>query len=397
MMETIRSRMYAAQHDLDKIVMDKFKATMRHAASLEDMRKVHQEFVEAKIRLIEATSDVNGLKKRNAEIVRRLEVERTSLEDATRIAEQARAVGREMTDQVKQLQLDHGERQSYLQDMAEGKTEHDIDLEIDAETAQLELIHAANPNILREFEKRAQEILRLQRKMEGVNTKLAELTTAQASLMNKFEPKLDDLVAQINSAFAYNFEQISCSGEVRVHKDEDFEQWALNIMVRFRCVAIHLIETITYLLTHFFQRKRNATAAHGAPPIRRRARRVHHLLPHGAAVARAVAVPRRRRDQPGHGPAQRAHGARAHGGDCLSRAHEPVLSHHAEAAAGVAVRQEDARAVHRERRVHAQGRREIGFSALFGRGAWDARHGKGVSGREGRCWDGARYLGVLFF
>ncbi|KAJ6787173.1 hypothetical protein PWT90_07930 [Aphanocladium album] len=202
MMEAIRNRMYAAQYDLDKIVMDKFKAAMRHAASLEDMKKAHQEYIEAKIRYIEAKSDVNGLKARNAKIVARLEADRTKLEEATRIAEQARAIGRELSDKVKDLLVEHEDRRLQLQEMAEGKTEHEIEMEIDAEKAQLELIHAANPNILREFEKRAQEIFRLQRKMDGVNTKVAELTAAQDSLMKKFEPKLDELIAQINSAFA---------------------------------------------------------------------------------------------------------------------------------------------------------------------------------------------------
>ncbi|KAG6014162.1 hypothetical protein E4U41_004909, partial [Claviceps citrina] len=107
-------------------------------------------------------------------------------------------------------------------------------------------------------------------------------------------------------------------------------------------------------------RRRSAPETHGAPPIRRRARRLHHLLPHGAAVDGAVAVPRCRRDQPGHGPAQRAHGARAHGGDCVPRAHEPVLPHHAQAADGAAVRCPDAGAVHRERGAHAAGGAEAG-------------------------------------
>ncbi|KAJ4148063.1 hypothetical protein LMH87_002551 [Akanthomyces muscarius] len=234
MMEVIRNRMYAAQYELDKIVVAKYKATMRHAASLENMRKAHEEYIETTICFIEATSDVNSLKKRNTEIVKRLETEKEKLEDATRIAEQARAVGRNMSDMVKDLLLDHEDRREYLKSLAEGKTEHDVEVEMEAEKAQLELIHASNPNILREFEKRAQDIERLRHQMDGVNARVAELTTAQESLMNKFEPKLDELTAQINSAFAYNFEQISCSGEVRVHKDEDFEQWALNIMVRFR-------------------------------------------------------------------------------------------------------------------------------------------------------------------
>ncbi|OAA67640.1 structural maintenance of chromosome complex subunit SmcA [Cordyceps fumosorosea ARSEF 2679] len=234
MMEVIRNRMYAAQYDLDKMTMDKFSAAMRHAASLENMMKAHEAFIEASIRSIEATSDLTGLKGRNAKIVARLADERGKLEEATASADRARTVGREMSDEVKDLLTELGERRLYLQDLAEGKTEHEIDVEMAAEQAQLELIYTSDPNILREFERRAQDIERLQRKIDSISTKAAELAAAQDSLMNKFEPKLDELVTQINSAFAYNFEQISCSGEVRIHKDEDFEQWALNIMVRFR-------------------------------------------------------------------------------------------------------------------------------------------------------------------
>lgn len=386
MMETIRNRIYAMQHDRDKLVMAKFTATMRHAASLESIREAHREWVEAKIQHIEATSDVKGLKKRNARIVAELDVERSKLEEATRLAETTRAAGRELGEKVRDILADHEDRREHLQNMAENKTEHEVEMEMEAEKAQLELIHAANPNILREFEKRAAEIARLRRKLDGVHGKVAELTATQASLMGKWEPKLDELIAQINSAFAYNFEQINCSGEVHVHKDADFEQWALNIMVRFRYVpqnwrSCHFSSFWTSILTGT-QRHGNATAAHRAPPIRRRARRLDHLLPDGAAVARAVALPRRRRDQPGHGPAQRAHGARAHGGNRLPRAHEPVFPHHAQAPPRAAVRPQDARAVHCERRVHAPRRREAGFQPLL---EGHSQHG-GCGVKCTLCW-----------
>jgi hypothetical protein len=48
---------------------------------------------------------------------------------------------------------------------------------------------------------------------------------------------VDQLISQINDAFSYNFEQISCAGEVGVHKDEDFEKWAIEIKVKFRYVV----------------------------------------------------------------------------------------------------------------------------------------------------------------
>lgn len=234
MMDTIRNRMYAAQHEMDKLVMVKFAATMRHAASVQALQGAHDAYMEAKILSIEAGSDVAALRKRNAKIVARLDAERRALDEATEVADRARKLGKDMSDTVRDLLVEHQDRRAYLQGLAEGKSEQDVAVEMEAEQAQLELVHAANPNILREFEKRAQDIARLRRKVDGVHGKVAELAAAQQSLMGKWEPKLDELVAQINGAFAYNFEQIGCSGEVRIHKDEDFEQWALNVMVRFR-------------------------------------------------------------------------------------------------------------------------------------------------------------------
>ena len=109
-----------------------------------------------------------------------------------------------------------------------------LERDVSAEEAKLELIHAANPNVIRDYERRAGEIARLTRKKEGSSAKLQALAKGVDEIMAKFEPCLDELVSRINDAFAYNFEQINCAGEVRVHKDEDFDQWALDIMVRFR-------------------------------------------------------------------------------------------------------------------------------------------------------------------
>jgi chromosome segregation ATPase len=118
--------------------------------------------------------------------------------------------------------------------MAQGKTPQELQMELDAEAAKLELIHAANPNVIEDFERRAAEITKLKRKMDGLQEKLSSVSAQVDKLMGQFEPKLDELVGRINDAFAYNFEQISCAGEVRVHKDPDFDLWALDIMVKFR-------------------------------------------------------------------------------------------------------------------------------------------------------------------
>ena len=53
--------------------------------------------------------------------------------------------------------------------------------------------------------------------------------------MQQWEPQLDELIAKISEAFADNFSKIQCAGEVVVYKDEeDFDQWAIQIKVKFR-------------------------------------------------------------------------------------------------------------------------------------------------------------------
>ncbi|KAF4465110.1 structural maintenance of chromosome (SMC) [Fusarium albosuccineum] len=229
-----RKRMVEIRYEWDEAVVHRAELTLRHKEAIERVRKAHHALLEAEIRRVEAYSDIAGLKQRNAHIMESLEAEREALRQATTEAERFREEGRRLSDEVARVISDDPGKQEFLSQLCNDKTPEDVENEITAEEARLECIHAANPNVVREFERRAQEIARLSRKMEGSNEKLQTLTNDIEELMSKWEPQLDELVSKINDAFAYNFEQISCAGEVRVHKAEDFDAWALDIMVRFR-------------------------------------------------------------------------------------------------------------------------------------------------------------------
>lgn len=235
-MREARERIIDLGFGWDKAVVERAKLVLRHQEALGDVAKAHDELIEAKIRLIEAKSDIEGLKVRNSSIMQRLEEERLVVQQATEEATQARDLGRGLLDKVRDLINENPDKKDLYSSLAENRSPADIEMDISAEQANLELIHAANPNVIREFERREQEIAKLQKKMGTISGKLADLTGQLDELMGKWEPQLDALVSKINDAFAYNFEQISCAGEVRVHKNEDFDQWALDIMVRFRYV-----------------------------------------------------------------------------------------------------------------------------------------------------------------
>ncbi|KAK2590274.1 Structural maintenance of chromosomes protein 5 [Conoideocrella luteorostrata] len=230
-MRDVRKNLQDIQYDWDKAVLRRSRLVIRHKKLTDKIRQAHLELIEARIWLIEAVSDIEGLKERNASIMGQLEEERRKVQEATEEVDRVKDIGHRLADEACNLIDGDLAKRDFLNNLTMGKSSEEVEMEITAEEAKLELIHAANPNVIREFEKRAEEIVRLKRKMEGANEKLQTLSTQLEEIMGKWEPKLEELVSQINDAFAYNFEQISCAGEVCVHKDDDFSQWALDIMV----------------------------------------------------------------------------------------------------------------------------------------------------------------------
>lgn len=233
-LETIRKAVCDLDVNLDEAVVRRSEAALQHQQSLARIRQAQEALLEAQIREIEAKSDFEGLRDRNASIVQRLEREAKTIADLDTAKQRAKQEGVDARERLMRECENLEERRDHLIDLASEKTPDEIQDEIRAEDAKLELIHAANPNVLRDFEKRASEIARLQQRLEALQGKGDDRMRQITKLRSKWEPKLEELVSKINDAFSYNFEQINCAGEVRIHKDEDFDLWALDIMVKFR-------------------------------------------------------------------------------------------------------------------------------------------------------------------
>ncbi|PHH63545.1 hypothetical protein CDD81_5732 [Ophiocordyceps australis] len=234
-LEEIDGGMEELHQELMGAGIKRVELALQQARVLEGLKKAEADLVSGQVMALEALSDIEGLKKRNAGIMERLQQERDSLEAACKEVEATKAKGQQLRDQVQaSMSGVDEERRVLLTRLAEGKRCVEIEWDVSAEEAKLELMHTANPNAMREYERRALEISRLQAKMDDSAQQSEELEGRLAGLMGKWEGQLDEVVCTINDAFAYNFEQINCAGEIRVHKDDDFDQWALDIMVKFR-------------------------------------------------------------------------------------------------------------------------------------------------------------------
>jgi chromosome segregation ATPase len=183
---------------------------------------------------MEAESDVGVLKAKNSEITQRLEEGKQSLKRIAEELEEQRNIAAEARAGAVAILTE--ENKDELAAKAKDKTVEDVEQAIQVEKAKLEVIQASNPAALEEYERYAARIERERANQANQEARLAELNDKINTIKSQWEPRLDELVSQINDAFSYNFEQISCAGEVGVHKDEDFDKWAIEIKVKFRYV-----------------------------------------------------------------------------------------------------------------------------------------------------------------
>lgn len=198
--------------------------------------------------LIEANSDLEALTERNRAVNTMLLVRRREVEQVKKESQEAANIGRQLLDECQRILSEEGgeEQREFMSNQPENQTPEDVENEIESEQARLEIIHEGNPNAMTEYENRQRTISKLRERVAKREETLSELSQLVHSIRQKWEPELDDLVSKISEAFSQSFNKIGCAGQVGVHKDEDFDQWSIQIQVKFRFVPSPRNHTQTY-------------------------------------------------------------------------------------------------------------------------------------------------------
>jgi chromosome segregation ATPase len=232
----LRQRLDQLGVENDNLALKKTALALQHKDQVAKLRVCHEGLLEAEIRIVEAASDVEALKERNSGIVKQLEDERRLVQEAERESKAFRVTAAralEVCQAIKEEADSAGNLQHFQlisQDLTIEALEHDIA----AEQSKLEFVHAGNPNVIKEFERRQVEVEKLRENIREADEKLTNLNRQITDVRVKWESELDKLIAEISKAFSHNFEQIGCAGEVSVHKDDDFDLWSIEIKVKFR-------------------------------------------------------------------------------------------------------------------------------------------------------------------
>jgi structural maintenance of chromosomes protein 5 len=232
----IRQRINQLEIEVENLVLKKTALALQHKDEVERLRSCHESYLEAEVRLAEAKSDVASLTERNKGIAQQLEEERRLVAEVEREAKLAKEAASKALDVCKATlaEEEEGPNKEHFQNVNTNMTLEELHHEIEAERSKLEFIHDGNQGALKEFESRQLTIQKLNDKIDEIGRRLEKVSRQVSEIRQMWEPELDKLVKEISNAFAYNFEQIGCAGEVGVHKDEDFDLWAIEIKVKFR-------------------------------------------------------------------------------------------------------------------------------------------------------------------
>ncbi|KZM21521.1 Structural maintenance of chromosomes protein 5 [Ascochyta rabiei] len=210
--------------------------TLEYAKSVTEFRRLHENFVEAEIRLIEAASEVRALEKENKLVLERLRSKQVLVAQLEQMANTMKEEVRQAHVRTQALLDDcTGEEKQIVLSYKDLPSVAELDDEIQSVNARLEMMSGGSAQAVKTYETREQLIRKTQDSLDKHAAALREAQDKIKSIKDPFEKELDALIAKISDAFAHNFAQIGCAGEVSVYKDDDdFNAWSIQISVRFR-------------------------------------------------------------------------------------------------------------------------------------------------------------------
>jgi len=117
---------------------------------------------------------------------------------------------------------------------ANAKTADEVQTELEAKREQLEMNIHTNAGVVEQYRRRQAEIETLSATIEERERKVDKIGRQIKTAKENWQPALEELVASIGRKFSASFDRLGCAGEVRISEHEDYDKWAIDILVKFR-------------------------------------------------------------------------------------------------------------------------------------------------------------------
>ncbi|KIJ94730.1 hypothetical protein K443DRAFT_683517 [Laccaria amethystina LaAM-08-1] len=114
------------------------------------------------------------------------------------------------------------------------RSREELENELERQRAKLDLNLNTNPGVVEQYEKRKRDIEQLEKTLEDRQRKADKVERNIKNARDNWQPALEKLVASIGEKFSAAFDRIGCAGEIRISEHEDYDKWAIDILVKFR-------------------------------------------------------------------------------------------------------------------------------------------------------------------
>ncbi|KAF8266426.1 P-loop containing nucleoside triphosphate hydrolase protein [Lactarius quietus] len=99
---------------------------------------------------------------------------------------------------------------------------------------RLKMLLTTDEGVIEQYERRKEEIRSLTKKIEDRERAAAKVEKSMKVARDNWQPALQDLVTSIGKRFSEAFDRIGCAGELQLTPHDDYEKWAITILVKFR-------------------------------------------------------------------------------------------------------------------------------------------------------------------
>ncbi|KAK9235857.1 P-loop containing nucleoside triphosphate hydrolase protein [Lipomyces kononenkoae] len=226
-----------AQEKIREHLNDREAYASKLVELLERVWEARKDFVFKHIATLKKRSDAMELKRRAAAANEDLERYAQEAKEAKRRFQDLKAEAASRHQQLEAMMLAMTEEQQEQIRELSDKTEmtlDELDGRIDGTKKELDNIFGGNQHVIEQYEKRQSEVERLQQKVDTSHDQIRDLQAQITQIRSEWEPELDNLVSKISAEFSEAFQSIGCAGVVSVGKDEDYENWSIQIKVKFR-------------------------------------------------------------------------------------------------------------------------------------------------------------------
>ncbi|KAF3911228.1 hypothetical protein ABW20_dc0107098 [Dactylellina cionopaga] len=222
-----------------QLSMERVDSAAQYAEHVQEYVARYEAIVTAELHLIEASSNIEHYNSWNKSYQERIEGKERQCEEAKEKYNSIVAQASRSRDECRELMnILLADQQEAIQNTHSKKTVEELNAEIRQEEVRLESIHEGNPHAIKQYEARENEINELRNRMDNKQATLDKHRDVIKEVRGRWEPRIDQLVSNISDAFSRSFEFIHCAGAVQIRKEGkdgcDFENWAIEIMVKFR-------------------------------------------------------------------------------------------------------------------------------------------------------------------